>query len=67
LEKDPPYGAKVIFTLEKQGSGWESPALKPWLEEAIKEASVAFFNKPHVCIMKEKREEGIGKRLVHKS
>eukprot|EP00026_Physarum_polycephalum_P007172 Phypoly_transcript_07229.p1 GENE.Phypoly_transcript_07229~~Phypoly_transcript_07229.p1 ORF type:complete len:472 (+),score=90.32 Phypoly_transcript_07229:14-1429(+) len=48
LEKDPPYGAKVTFKLEKQGSGWESPALKPWLEEAVKEASVTFFNKPHV-------------------
>lgn len=48
LEKDPPYGAKVSFTLEKQGSGWESPALKPWLEVAVKEASTAFFGKPHV-------------------
>jgi hypothetical protein len=52
LENDPPYGAKVTFKLyEKQGAGWESPALKPWLEEAVKEASLAFFNKPHVCIL----------------
>jgi len=48
LEKDPPYGAKVSFKLEKQGSGWESPALKQWLEEAVKEASQAYFGLPHV-------------------
>ncbi len=27
LEKDPPYGAKVTFDLEKDGSGWNAPAL----------------------------------------
>jgi len=47
LEKDPPYGAKVTFTWDKAGAGWESPALKPWLEKAIEEASVAFFHKKH--------------------
>lgn len=48
LEKDPPYGAKVNFTWDKAGSGWESPALKPWLEKAVGDASVEFFQKPHV-------------------
>jgi len=48
LEKDPPYGAKVTFSIEKNGSGWESPALSPWLEAAVAEASNKFFAKPHV-------------------
>jgi len=46
LEKDPPYGAKVIFTLEKAGSGWNSPALAAWLEKSVEEASRAFFGPP---------------------
>jgi acetylornithine deacetylase/succinyl-diaminopimelate desuccinylase-like protein len=29
LEKDPPYGAKVSFKLEKDGSGWNAPQLSP--------------------------------------
>jgi len=48
LEKDPPYGAKVSFHLDKAGSGWESPALSDWLELAIGEASTKVFSKPHV-------------------
>src|SRR6185503_734555 len=39
LEKDPPYGATVTFDLEKDGSGWNAPALSPWLEQAVTEAS----------------------------
>ncbi len=50
LEKDPPYGAKVTYTIEKEGTGWESPALKHWLEKAVEDASVAFFQKKHVRI-----------------
>ena len=26
LEADPPYGARVTFTYEKSGSGWNAPA-----------------------------------------
>jgi len=48
LEKNPPYGAKVTFTVEKNGSGWESPALSEWLEKAVAEASTKFYSKPHV-------------------
>lgn len=48
LEKNPPYGAKVSFAVEKNGSGWESPALSEWLEKAVGEASTKFFSKPHV-------------------
>ncbi|MHC1481151.1 M20 family metallopeptidase [Frateuria aurantia] len=46
LERDPPYGAKVSFQLEKDGSGWHAPALSPWLETAVDEASQAYFNAP---------------------
>jgi acetylornithine deacetylase/succinyl-diaminopimelate desuccinylase-like protein len=46
LEKDPPYGAKVTFDLEKDGSGWNAPALSPWLEEAVSEASQHYFGAP---------------------
>lgn len=46
LEKDPPYGAKVTFDLEKDGSGWNAPALSPWLAEAVDEASQHQFGAP---------------------
>ncbi|HEY0181003.1 MAG TPA: M20 family metallopeptidase [Dokdonella sp.] len=46
LESDPPYGAKVSFELEKAGSGWEAPALAPWLERAVDAASQRFFGAP---------------------
>ena len=43
LEKDPPYGAQVSFDVEKAGSGWEAPALAPWLEQSVDAASKEFF------------------------
>ena len=46
LEADPPYGAKVHFELEKATSGWNAPALAPWLEHAIDHASQEFFGAP---------------------
>jgi acetylornithine deacetylase/succinyl-diaminopimelate desuccinylase-like protein len=46
LEKDPPYGAKVSFKLEKDGSGWNAPQLSPWLEKAVADASERYFGKP---------------------
>jgi acetylornithine deacetylase/succinyl-diaminopimelate desuccinylase-like protein len=46
LEKDPPYGAKVTFKLEKDGSGWNAPQLSPWLEQAVAEASEHYFGAP---------------------
>jgi acetylornithine deacetylase/succinyl-diaminopimelate desuccinylase-like protein len=45
LERDPPYGAKVTCTLEKAAAGWASPELVPWLEESVKNASLAYFKK----------------------
>jgi acetylornithine deacetylase/succinyl-diaminopimelate desuccinylase-like protein len=46
LEEDPPYGAKVTFTLEKDGSGWNAPQLSPWLEQAVGDASQHYFGAP---------------------
>ncbi|HUD41643.1 MAG TPA: M20 family metallopeptidase [Dokdonella sp.] len=46
LENDPPYGAKVTFDLEKAGSGWNAPALAPWLEQSVDTASRTFFGPP---------------------
>jgi acetylornithine deacetylase/succinyl-diaminopimelate desuccinylase-like protein len=46
LEKDPPYGAKVQFELEKASGGWNAPALSPWLERSIDEASRVYFGEP---------------------
>jgi len=46
LESNPPYGAKVAFELEKASTGWNAPALAPWLESAIESASQAAFGAP---------------------
>jgi acetylornithine deacetylase/succinyl-diaminopimelate desuccinylase-like protein len=46
LEKDPPYGAKVSFKLEKDGGGWHAPQLSPWLEQTVAEASNHYFGAP---------------------
>jgi acetylornithine deacetylase/succinyl-diaminopimelate desuccinylase-like protein len=46
LEKDPPYGCKVEFALEKATSGWNAPALAPWLEQSVDVASRQFFGPP---------------------
>ncbi|MDZ4689763.1 M20 family metallopeptidase [Terricaulis sp.] len=52
LETDPPYGAKVSYAGEKDGSGWNAPATAPWLEAALEDASHASFGKP-VAMMGE--------------
>ena len=46
LEADPPYGCKVEFALEKASSGWNAPALAPWLETSLNAASQAQFGAP---------------------
>jgi acetylornithine deacetylase/succinyl-diaminopimelate desuccinylase-like protein len=46
LEKDPPYGAKVQFDLEKSTGGWNAPALSAWLERSVDEASRTYFGAP---------------------
>ncbi|WP_101925935.1 MULTISPECIES: M20 family metallopeptidase [Luteimonas] len=46
LLADPPNGAKVSLVLEKAATGWNAPAMSPWLGKAIDDASQAFFGKP---------------------
>ncbi len=46
LEADPPYGAEVTFDAEAGQSGWNAPALTPWLETSLTAASSAYFGKP---------------------
>jgi acetylornithine deacetylase/succinyl-diaminopimelate desuccinylase-like protein len=46
LTDSPPYGAKVEFEVEKASTGWNAPALAPWLEAAINSASQEFFGAP---------------------
>ncbi len=46
LEKDPPYGAKVTFTSDKAGTGWNAPKLAPWLEKSLARGSTAAFGAP---------------------
>lgn len=45
LTKNPPYGAKVTFSAEKASTGWNAPALAPWLETACERASQTFYKK----------------------
>ena len=43
LLRDPPNGAHVTLDLEKASTGWNAPAMAPWLTQAIDDASQAFF------------------------
>jgi acetylornithine deacetylase/succinyl-diaminopimelate desuccinylase-like protein len=46
LETDPPYGARVSYAGEKDGSGWNAPATAPWLEAALEDASHQAWGQP---------------------
>src|SRR5688500_4567935 len=46
LEANPPNGAKVTLELEKASTGWNAPAMSPWLSKAIDTASQEFFGAP---------------------
>ncbi|HZR08116.1 MAG TPA: M20 family metallopeptidase [Myxococcales bacterium] len=46
LEKDPPYGARVVFEGDKSSTGWDAPPLAQWLSSAVDRASRSFFGKP---------------------
>jgi acetylornithine deacetylase/succinyl-diaminopimelate desuccinylase-like protein len=48
LEAEPPYGADVRFDSESAGSGWNAPAVAPWLADAINTASQNYFGKDAV-------------------
>ena len=46
LEHDPPSGARVSFEPNWAASGWDAPALAPWLERSMDEASRTYFSAP---------------------
>src|SRR5947209_10896151 len=46
LEKSPPYGARVEFEVESSASGWNAPALSPWLEHSLARSSQLAFGAP---------------------
>jgi len=46
LEADPPYGAEVTFDPLPGQTGWNAPALAPWLEKALGQASQSHFGRP---------------------
>jgi acetylornithine deacetylase/succinyl-diaminopimelate desuccinylase-like protein len=43
LIADPPYGATVRLDRVEGAPGWNAPALRPWLAEALESASAAAF------------------------
>jgi len=45
MDRDPPYGAKVSFKVNDATGGWNAPALAPWLERSMQDASRQFFGK----------------------
>jgi acetylornithine deacetylase/succinyl-diaminopimelate desuccinylase-like protein len=46
LESHPPYDAEVEFDAEEGQSGWNAPALSPWLEKSVNESSLMAYGKP---------------------
>ena len=46
LENDPPYSAHVTYTCEQAATGWNAPAIAPWLSAALDVASQTFYGKP---------------------
>lgn len=50
LESDPPYGASVMFAPEDPATGWNAPALAPWLRQAMDAASQHAFGNPALAM-----------------
>jgi acetylornithine deacetylase/succinyl-diaminopimelate desuccinylase-like protein len=46
LEDSPPYNSDVSFDGGESASGWNAPALSPWLEDAVTRASKSAFGPP---------------------
>ncbi len=46
LLADPPYGAAIEFDGGRAATGWNAPALAPWLERSLAAASEAAFGAP---------------------
>ncbi|RYE73064.1 MAG: M20/M25/M40 family metallo-hydrolase, partial [Oxalobacteraceae bacterium] len=50
LEVNPPHGVHATFLPQLQSQGWLAPALLPWLERSVEEASMAAFGAPSASI-----------------
>ena len=48
LAANPPYNAVVEVNIDRGTSGWNAPALSPWLEASVARASEMAFGKPPV-------------------
>ena len=48
LERDPPYGSDVKFSVETPQTGWYAPSFAPWLDRALQSASLTCFEKPNL-------------------
>jgi len=46
LERDPPYGALVSYSVMSFAKGWSAPIREKWLDDAVEEASQLYFKKP---------------------
>jgi acetylornithine deacetylase/succinyl-diaminopimelate desuccinylase-like protein len=46
LESDPPYNARVRFAADQAATGWNAPAVSPWLAQALDAASNELFGRP---------------------
>lgn len=44
-DKPPLYGAKATFRIGSAASGWDAPAVAPWLNESMNKASNDYFGK----------------------
>lgn len=50
LEADPPYRCEVSFRIDMVSKGWHAPAVAPWLEASLDEASTSAFGSPSALI-----------------
>lgn len=46
LNQKAPYDAKVSVQIDEGSSGWNAPALAPWLAKAADDASMTYYNQP---------------------
>ena len=50
LTAAPPAGAAVTVAMEQPGQGWDAPDSAPWLEEALRGASLEHFGEPPAAL-----------------
>ncbi len=46
MGENPPYNAKVTLDFDEAATGWNAPALAPWLAETLEEVSEEFYQRP---------------------